>query len=197
MNILDIIVGALLLYALWRGWSSGILVQLSGIAGIVLGAWLAYRFSEQVSLRLDVPMQYNSLVFVAILIVVMIGIILLGKLLTKVLSYGGLSAPIKLLGAAASILKIIIILSLVLRTFESLNDNGKIVDTTYLQKSIAYKPLTNIASTIFPYIANFADKIDKDNPQIREHIEEQVQEQVKKEIDKHKDSIINNIKTNE
>lgn len=191
MNIVDILIAALLIFAIWRGWSSGILVQLSGIVGVVAGAWVAYRFSGEIGQWLSVDEGYSTLLFVVILIVVMIAVIILGKLLTKILSYGGLSVPIKLLGAAASMLKAVIVLSLILRTFESLNDHGKIADTKYLQESVSYKPLNNIANVIFPYIGAFVAKIEtgEDSAQLKEHIEKEVERQVKDEIGRRIDSL--------
>ena len=38
MNIIDILVLVVLVWCVWSGWRSGILVQLSGIVGIVVGA---------------------------------------------------------------------------------------------------------------------------------------------------------------
>lgn len=169
----------MLLYSVWRGWRSGILVQLSGIAGIVLGAWLAYRFSERVGVWLKVEEGYENFVFAAILIVVMIGVVFLSRLLTRVLSYGGLSVPIKLLGAMASFLKSVIVLALMLRTFELFNTFGRVADMKYMKESVAYTPLNNIASVLFPYIVSWSG-----DSGLQEKVNEQINEQIKREVDK-------------
>lgn len=186
VNVIDIIVSVLLLLAVWRGWRSGILVQLSGIVGIVLGAWLAYRFSERVGVWLEVEDGYDNFVFAAILIVVMVGVIILGKLLTKVLCYGGLSIPIKLLGAMASFIKAVIVLALILRTFEMFNTVGKVADMKYMRESVAYTPLHNIASVLFPYIVSWGERVEGGQLQqtINDEIKREVDEQVKRQIDK-------------
>ena len=44
MNIIDILVCLVLVLCVWSGWKNGILVQLSGIVGIIVGTWAAYRF---------------------------------------------------------------------------------------------------------------------------------------------------------
>jgi len=41
MSVIDLIVGLLMLWAVFNGWRQGLILQLCSLAGIVLGAWLA------------------------------------------------------------------------------------------------------------------------------------------------------------
>lgn len=191
MNIIDIIVALLLFYGIWQGWKNGILVQLSGITGVVLGAWLAYLFSQRVSLWLGIEPDYKTLVFVAILIAVMIGVIITSHLLTKLLTYGGLSFPIKLLGAAVSCLKMVLILSLALRVFALVNQHDKITNQNYVTSSICYAPLEQVSDLIYPYISRMFDTVssqtlnqqDALKQELEATIKEQVRQQVKQQIE--------------
>ena len=154
MNIIDIIVIALLLYSLWRGWTTGILVQLAGIAGVVLGAWVAFRFTQFIGEWLDSDPKYETLLFVAVIIVVAVCVIILCKLLTRVLSLGGLSLPINILGAAASFVKTLIVLALLVGLFDHFNGCGELLERKYLEESHSYKPLSGIAQNVFPYVVD-------------------------------------------
>lgn len=186
MNIIDIIAGVLLLYALWRGWMSGILVQISGIAGVILGAWLAFRFSETVCRWFSLDADYKWLAFVAILIVAMIAVIVVCKLLTKMLESGGLSLPVKMLGAVASSLKMVIIMALLIRTFENINQKTDITDNQYLKQSYAYEPVNRVADLIFPYLNRLYDSVESETtkltPEIQKAIDEEVDKQLKEKL---------------
>lgn len=45
MTVFDIVCGLLLAVGAWKGWRDGIIVQLSGILGLLVGVYLAYRYS--------------------------------------------------------------------------------------------------------------------------------------------------------
>ena len=46
MNILDIIVLILLIWAIYNGFRDGIVVQLGGLAGLFIGIYLAFRYLD-------------------------------------------------------------------------------------------------------------------------------------------------------
>ena len=43
MSVIDLIVGLLMLWAVFNGWRQGLILQLCSLAGIVLGGWLGIR----------------------------------------------------------------------------------------------------------------------------------------------------------
>lgn len=169
MNIFDILVWVILLYALWNGWRKGILIQLSGIVGIIAGAWVASKFSDQIIKWFNIT-DSEVLVFVVILIVTMIGVIILLRLLDKVMQWGGLSMPIKLLGSIFCVVKYMIVMALLLSCYirvASQMDKGLKEDNT-IKKSFFFEPLQDISRFVFPYIieglagSGSAEKIFKD-----------------------------------
>lgn len=185
MNVIDIIVGVLLLYSFWRGWRSGILVQLGGIAGVILGAWLAFRFSEQVGAWLSIATDYKWLAFLLVLIVVMIAVIMLCKFLTRILENGGLSLPIRMLGAVASTLKVIVILALILQLFESINQRTHITDESYLHASYTYKPLSAVSGLAFPYMSNLLGEVESANQELSRELQQKIESEVDKQVREH------------
>ena len=62
MNGFDIILGIPLLYAAYRGFREGIIVQLGGIAGLFIGVYFAFRHSSAVGqwLHTDPPFFSKS-----------------------------------------------------------------------------------------------------------------------------------------
>lgn len=155
VNIIDIIVLLLLFYAAWRGWNSGILMQLSGIGGIVLGVWVSYEFGDLVAGWLSLEGGYRFLLIVALIIAAVIIVMVVSRALTGLFSHAGVSFPISLLGGAFSAVKMSFLLALgvlfvewlvTLKMFQGVTFN-------YLHQAICYEPLRTIADLIFPYIS--------------------------------------------
>ena len=160
MNIIDILVLLLLVFSLWRGWKSGILVQLSGIVGIVAGVWVAYNFWRQIAAWLAVDTAHRSLLFAAILLAVLILVIILCHLLTRLLRFGGLSVPIKLLGIVFSAAKTVILLALIFTAFEYINEGDRLTDASYLREALCHRPLKAVSEFIFPYLERLTGTVE-------------------------------------
>ena len=58
MSVIDLIVGLLMLWAVFNGWRQGLILQLCSLAGIVLGAWLGIRFGTEAG---ALPVSYTHL----------------------------------------------------------------------------------------------------------------------------------------
>lgn len=143
------LVGIVLLYGAWRGWSSGILVQLSGLAGIVAGLWVASHFSAQVGGWLGLEGTSREVLFVVVGLLVLVGVIILMRVLSKILSVGGLSVGIKLLGCVLSVIKTGVLLSLLLLAFVHVNDSFHFVDSPTLAGSNCYAPLLKVGRYVW------------------------------------------------
>ena len=98
MNGFDIILGIPLLYAAYRGFREGIIVQLGGIAGLFIGVYFAFRHSSAVGqwLHTDPPIA-AAVGFVVILLAVLLVMALLGHLIKGIFKLAGLG-PIDAIG---------------------------------------------------------------------------------------------------
>lgn len=153
MNTLDIILLIPLVWAVWSGFRSGVVVQLGGIAGLVLGVWLAARYGVQVGAMLKIDPSVDSIVgFIIILLLTIIVIAIIGRLLRGLFRFAGLAALDHVGGAVLSVCKVGIILGLLLYGFATINRTQKWVDDKYFHKSILYKPLTGAAQMVFPFV---------------------------------------------
>lgn len=153
MNPVDICVLVVLLYALWSGWKNGILVQLSGMVGIVLGAWVAYKFSHVVAGWLSPRGVPAEVLFIGVLTAVMVGVIMLARLLTRLLRAGGLAAPLRLLGALFAVAKVGLVLGLLLLAVQTVlpwTENG-LPDT--LRQAKSYTAIRWVGEYVFPYLS--------------------------------------------
>lgn len=157
MNIVDIILLICFIPALIQGFRKGFISQVIAIISIILGVWLSFRFSSSVSVWLAQYIQGSEQImklisFALILIAVIAGLTVLGRLIEgtfKLVMLGWLN---RLLGVAFSLLKAGLVVGLVIMAFCSLNDTFSFVSKDTLNQSILFPPLKDLAYTVFPYL---------------------------------------------
>ena len=159
MTVIDIVLGALLLFGLVRGFMKGLFVEIASLLALVLGVYGAIHFSNFAASFLDSGVdwdeKYISIVAFAItFVVIVLAIGLAGKALTKLADFAALGILNKLLGGVFGALKIGLILSVVLIVFDKMNNTLPFVDEKDLEESILYKPVKSVAPIIFPSILN-------------------------------------------
>ena len=109
MTVIDIIILVLLALAVFKGIKDGLMRQLGGIVGLILGIFLAGRFSAMLSgwLHRVAPTLSESVVkvlsFIVIIVVVCLCVVLLSRLLEKVIKITTLGWINRLLGVLLSV----------------------------------------------------------------------------------------------
>ena len=162
MNWIDIILVIPLLWAVWRGFRDGVIAQLGGIAGILLGVWLAFRFSAQVGVWLNLPEAIRSEVaFLIIIIAVVIVVGLFGKLLGRLFDSVGLALVNKFGGVVLALVKMALLLSVLITAFELVNNTAKWVDRKTIESAKLYEPVQKVSSTVFPYLIKLKKSINE------------------------------------
>lgn len=159
MAIIDIILGALLLFGLIRGVMKGLFVEVASLVALVAGIYGAIHFSnfaaEFLDSKLDWDEKYINIVAFAVTFVIIVLIIALaGKALTKLANFAALGVLNKLLGGVFGALKIGLILSILLIVFDNMNSTLPFADKEDLEDSILYKPVKSLAPLLFPSILN-------------------------------------------
>lgn len=166
MNIIDIILTALLIFAFAKGFMKGFFVEVASLLALILGIYGAIHFSYLVADILNdyVSWQENyiSLTSFAItFIIIVILITMSGKALTKIADFAALGLINKVLGGVFSLLKSLIILSVLLLFFHKINNTIALVDKEKLENSILYTPVKEIVPMIFPDL--FEEYLSDDN----------------------------------
>ncbi|MCK8480243.1 CvpA family protein [Psychroserpens algicola] len=159
MALIDIILAALLLFGLIRGFMKGFFVEIASLVALIAGVYGAIHFSnfaaEFLDSKVDWDEKYINIVAFAITFVVIVLIIALaGKALTKLADFAALGILNKLLGGLFGALKIGLILSVLLIVFDTMNNSIPFADEEDLETSILYKPVKSLAPMIFPSILN-------------------------------------------
>ncbi|MGC6429790.1 MAG: CvpA family protein [Jejuia sp.] len=157
MAVIDIILGALILFGLIRGLMKGLFVEIASLGALIAGVYGAIHFSnfaaEFLMEKVSWDEKYINIVAFAItFVVIVIAIALAGKALTKLADFAALGILNKILGGVFGALKIGLILSVVLIVFDGLNKTIPFASVEDLEDSVLYKPVKSLAPTIFPNI---------------------------------------------
>lgn len=167
MALIDIILGALLLFGLIRGFMKGLFVEVASLVALIAGVYGAIHFSNFAAEFLDSSLDWdekyiNIVAFAITFVIIVLVIALAGKALTKLANFAALGILNKLAGGLFGVLKIGLILSILLIVFDNMNNTIPFADEKDLEDSILYEPVKGLASMIFPSILN-KGKEDSEN----------------------------------
>ena len=153
MNAVDLIVCLVLALAVWNGWRQGFILQVCSLAGIVAGIWLAAQFGTQAGewLRLE-PGFAAAGGFVAVLVAVILVVAIAGRLVRKLFHFAGFGIADTLLGIAVSVLKYLLVLSVLFSAFDDLNEDYTLAGLETIEKSKSYKPVMHLSEAVFPFL---------------------------------------------
>jgi len=164
MNIIDIVLGALLLFGLIRGTMKGLFVEIASLFALVLGVFGAIHFSYFVADLIEPKVDWdektmNIVAFATTFVIIVLAISLAGKALTKLADFAALGMLNKLLGGVFGALKIGLILSVLLIVFNKLNKTLPFMEEEELEESILYKPVKSLAPMIFPTLIKSGEEL--------------------------------------
>ena len=157
MNTPDIIILLCFLPALIRGVMKGFIEQAVALVSLILGAWLAFKFSIVVGEWLQPFFKVSETVmhvisFAVIMIAVVLVLFVLGKLLAGILKIVMLGWLDRLLGLVFALLIAGLLVGIGIILFDTLNAKFELVDNAVLDESVLYSPIRDIAYTVFPYL---------------------------------------------
>ncbi|MEC3906063.1 CvpA family protein [Tamlana sp. 2201CG12-4] len=157
MGVIDIVLGALILFGLVRGFMKGLFVEVASLVALVAGVYGAIHFSNFAAGFLQAKTNWeentiNLTAFAITFIVIVLAIALAGKALTKLADFAALGILNRLLGGLFGALKIALILSVVLNIFDRMNSTIPFVEEENIENAILYKPVKALLPMIFPVI---------------------------------------------
>ncbi len=143
--------------ALVQGFRKGFISQAVSLVSLVLGAWLAFKFSEPVGEWIKTFADVNGVVlqvlsFSLIFLAVYLVLLLIGKLAQKFVKFVMLGWLDRLLGMTFGLIKMVLILGLVIICIDAINATLPVIPAETLDGSVLYHPLKSIANVIFPYL---------------------------------------------
>lgn len=162
MNYIDMFIGVLLIWAVFKGYTRGFIMQLTILIALALGVFAALKLSGFTARQLDSKFVMNSetLYLVAMagtFIIAFIGVYFIGKLVEKAIESVNLSFLNRLSGVVLSLAKTAIILGVLLVFMNRLDQRMHFLPKYTREHSVFYKPLTQIALKIFPSLNSYRD----------------------------------------
>ena len=166
MNLLDIILGIILIYSFFQGTKKGLFVTLASLIGLVLGIIGAVYFSDYAANYINewfswkeqtISVVAMSVTFIAIVIIVNWA----GKFLTKIVDFAFLGIFNKLLGGVFNMIISAFIVSVIFMFFNEWNATEYVISEEKKNNSYLYEPIANLAPLILPDLIEEID-IPKD-----------------------------------
>jgi membrane protein required for colicin V production len=158
MNALDIILAIPMAYLIWKGYRRGLTFEVTSLAGIMLGCWIAVHFSVFVAKILGLKGGGAALVafFITFVAVVVLSL-LLGKFIQRVFKVTKLGVADHLVGALIGFLKSLCILGVLLSFLVMIDKHEIILKPTTKESSVFYKPVDKtgnwLVSSLKTYVA--------------------------------------------
>ena len=157
MNYLDILLLLPLLYGAYKGFSRGFVIEVATLLGLILGVYVAIKFSDYTEniLRdfLDISSKYLSYIALSVtFLLVVVAIYLFVKMLTKLVDIVSLGLVNKLLGTVLGIAKSFVILCIILLIADALDDKFQFMNKEVKENSLFYNPFLNFAQQMYNMI---------------------------------------------
>ena len=171
MSFLDIILGSLLLYAAYNGLKKGLFVELASLISLVVGIFIAIKFSYLMRSIIEShvswsPKMIEVTAFGLTFLIVVIAIHTLAKLFTSIADFAYLGWLNKLGGATFSVLKTVLILSILINLFQKININNFIAKKETLDNSMYYNPIQDVSKFMYPSLNKWYEDIKTKSKEI-------------------------------
>jgi|TARA_B110000261_G_scaffold91052_1_gene103668 membrane protein required for colicin V production len=165
MNLLDIILGIILIFSFFQGTKKGLFVTLASLIGLVLGIMGAIYFSDYAANYINEWFSWKeqttsfaamAVTFIAIVIIVNWA----GKFLTKIADFAFLGIFNKLLGGVFNMIISAFIVSVIFMFFNEWNATEYVISEEKKNNSYLYEPIANLAPLVLPDLVEEIENID-------------------------------------
>lgn len=153
MNWLDIVIGLLLVLAVWQGWRQGVITQILGLAALGLGIVMAWRWGGDIGGWMTLEGATARVVgFVVVLVVVVVAVWIIGRMTRGLFRIVGLGVFDNVLGVLFSALKMALFVGLVMMVLDFFDPGGRVVTAAVRQGSVVYRAVDGVCDAVFPFI---------------------------------------------
>ncbi|MBT5274091.1 MAG: CvpA family protein [Flavobacteriales bacterium] len=172
MNYLDIVIAIPLLYGLIKGFTNGLIKEITGLLGLIIGVYVALNLSSYLHPKFEevlggyeqfIPIiSFATLFIVSVLMIKILGYII--DKLTKALALGFVS---RILGAIFGFLKVVVIFSFLL----AIVSDYDLINKNTQDESVLLNPIQEVSDLITPEInkhkTTILDKVEKSADEVK------------------------------
>ena len=164
MNFIDIIILVPMLWFAYKGFTKGLIIELSTLLALLAGIYIASHFSNYTADflqdKLSLESEYMSIISFSItFLLVIILVILFGKSLEKVINLLMLSTINKIAGGIFGMVKVAFILSTLIMILGNFDAEELLIKEEHRQGSLLYTPIKSVAPAVFPAVKEGKERI--------------------------------------
>jgi len=168
MSFLDIVIGILLVWGLFKGLKNGLFVEIASLIALIAGIYGAIHFSFITADYLSENMNWSvRYIKITSFLITFFGIVLLvhfaGKFLTKIADFAMLGLLNKVAGGIFGALKVAIILGALLVFFDRLTSSFNFINEETKKESIFYEPVKEIGAFVFSFVLQESEEEANEN----------------------------------
>lgn len=162
MGILDIIFIIPIVWLTYKGFSKGLIIEITTLVALLLGIYISLHFSDFTAKFLvehfQMSQKYLGIIsFIITFILVVIVVNIIGKLLEKIIDLVALSFLNKSFGGFFGVLKAVIFLSFIIYFINKFDKNRFIFSPSLSSESVLYPYIEDVA----PAMIRFYDEINE------------------------------------
>ena len=167
MNWIDLIIGLLLVYTFYKGFTNGLILELASLLALVLGIFTAYNYADVVAVYIKDWVDWSetallSVSFVLTFLVVVIIINLIGRVISNIIGVIALGLINKIAGGIFGFIKISLVISLIFVLADAIEEYVNIFEYQVVQSSLILNFYEENILDLFPQII---ETIENNMPQ--------------------------------
>lgn len=157
MNFVDIIIVVPLVYAAWRGFKKGLIIEVFTLLALLVGIYAGIHFSDWTSARIEEYFDFDAnylpvIAFTVTFLAVGAMVFFAGKMLEQMVKVVNLSPINKIMGVVFGMLKMVYTLSILIILLETYDERGDFIPEKTKENSLLYTPVKLTASATIPAI---------------------------------------------
>ena len=155
MNSIDILLIIPLVYAAWKGFKHGLIIEVFTLLALFVGIYVGIHFSDFTAGLLREYLGLNSkylpiIAFTITFLAVGAMVFFLGKTIEKLIKITALTPLNKFAGVFFSLLKYVYMMSTLLVILESYDEKLSFFPAKVKQDSLLYSPILKVSTTTIP-----------------------------------------------
>lgn len=165
--MIDIILGALLVFGFYKGFKNGLFVELASIVAFFVGVFIAIKFSYLVAdffakIVSWSPKTIQITSFIITLATVVLCIHLAAKILSGLASFAFLGWANTLGGGIFGALKTALLLGIILHVFQKINIQNMLVSEETQKSSLLFHPCMKTSETLLPILSDWFTELKEE-----------------------------------
>jgi membrane protein required for colicin V production len=161
MNFIDIILIVPLLWFGFKGWKNGAVMEFIQLAAIVLGVFVASKFSHFLGNYFSFESEYIGILYFSITFIAVVAMLFFaGYIITKFIKMIMLGWANRLLGIVFASAKTVLLMSVLIFYFNKIDNEETIFPKEKRDESLLFRPIEQVAPMVMPTLTELWEKFN-------------------------------------